>query len=145
MLSRNFCEKSVRENFCIFHTVVCTLWKLRDSTATVFSQKFRQINVLPKNFTINWFDGKNFRGSEFLVFPHCEGTRENFLPFRFYVKSTLFNFSSKNVALTKFLKKCVRVNLGKVNTTVRKLQKFSLTLFSQKFRESNGFTKEISK
>ena len=28
--------------------------------------------------------------------------------------------------------------------TVWKLQKFSLTLFSQKFRESNGFTKEIT-
>ena len=28
--------------------------------ATVFSQKFRQINVLLKNFTVNWFDGKNF-------------------------------------------------------------------------------------
>ena len=25
-----------------------------------FSQIFRQINVLLKNFTINWFDGKNF-------------------------------------------------------------------------------------
>ena len=29
--------------------------------------------------------------------------------------------------------------------TVWKLQKFSLTLFWQKFRESNGFTKEITK
>ena len=28
--------------------------------ATVFSQKFRQINVLLKNSTINWFDGKKF-------------------------------------------------------------------------------------
>ena len=33
-----------------------------------FSQKFRQSNVLLKNFTINWFDGKKFvwHGSEFL-------------------------------------------------------------------------------
>ena len=29
--------------------------------------------------------------------------------------------------------------------TLWKMQKFSLTLFSQKFRESNGFTKEIAK
>ena len=29
--------------------------------------------------------------------------------------------------------------------TVWKLRKFSLTLFSQKFRESDGFTKEITK
>ena len=29
-------------------------------TATVFSQNFRQINVLLKNFIMNWFDGKSF-------------------------------------------------------------------------------------
>ena len=29
-------------------------------TATIFSQKFRQISILVKNFTINWFDGKKF-------------------------------------------------------------------------------------
>ena len=28
-----------------------TLWKLRNFTATIFSQKFRQIKVLLKNFT----------------------------------------------------------------------------------------------
>ena len=48
-----------RENFSFFHTV-STLWKFRNFIATVFSQKFRQINVLLKNFTINWFDGKKF-------------------------------------------------------------------------------------
>ena len=37
-------EKTV--NFTFFHTVSCTLWKLRSFTATIFSQKFRQINVL---------------------------------------------------------------------------------------------------
>ena len=30
-----------------------TQWKLRNFTVTVFSQKFRQIDVLPKNFTID--------------------------------------------------------------------------------------------
>ena len=25
-----------------------------------------------RNFTLNWFDGKNLHGSEFLVFPHCD-------------------------------------------------------------------------
>ena len=43
-----------------------------------------------------------------------------------------------------FCQKCVRENSSTVHT-VWKLQKFSLTLFSQKFRESNGFTKEITK
>ena len=37
-----------------------------------FSQKFRQINVLLNNFTINWFDGKILHGREFFLFPHCE-------------------------------------------------------------------------
>ena len=51
-----------------------TLWKFLNFAATVFSQKLRQINVLRvllKNITINWFDGKNLHGREFLVFPHC--------------------------------------------------------------------------
>ena len=47
LLSRNFCQKSVRENLRNFHTVVIL-------------QKFRQINILQKKFTINWFDGKEF-------------------------------------------------------------------------------------
>ena len=38
-------------------------------------QFFRKISVkskfLLKNFTVNQFDEKNLRGSEFLVFPHC--------------------------------------------------------------------------
>ena len=61
-------------NFSFYHTVWKlrnTLWKFRNFTATVFSQKFRQINILQKNITINWFDGKKLDGSEFLVFPHC--------------------------------------------------------------------------
>ena len=64
LLSRNFCQKSVREKIRNFHTaaVVCTLWKSRNFTATVFTQNFRQINVLLKNFSIKWFDEKILRG-----------------------------------------------------------------------------------
>ena len=47
---------SVRENFAVFDT----LWKLRNFTATVFPQLFRQIKVLLKNFAVNWFDEKSF-------------------------------------------------------------------------------------
>ena len=57
LLSRNFCQKSVRLNRSNFHT---TLWKLRNFTATLYSQIFRQINVLLKNFTVYWFDEKKF-------------------------------------------------------------------------------------
>ena len=40
--------------------MVCTVWKLRNFIATIFSQKFREINFLLKNFTLSWFDEKNF-------------------------------------------------------------------------------------
>ena len=45
----------VAANSRIFYTV----WKLRNFVATVVSQKIREINFLPKNFTLDWFDGKN--------------------------------------------------------------------------------------
>ena len=71
LLSRNFCQKCVRENSRNFHTV---LWKLRNFTVTIFSQKFRQLNFLLKKifYEINvWkkavftFSGK-FDFTEFL-------------------------------------------------------------------------------
>ena len=43
--------------------------QLQNLAATILAQKFRQINFLPKKFTLNWFDEKNCV-SEFLVFPH---------------------------------------------------------------------------
>ena len=55
------------DDVCVWNTV----WKLRNFTATIFSQKFREINFLLKNFTLSWFDEKKLDGSEFLVFPHC--------------------------------------------------------------------------
>ena len=51
---------SVRVNFSFFHSLVHTLWKLQNFTAMISPQKFRQINVLLKKFTIDWFDGKKF-------------------------------------------------------------------------------------
>ena len=38
----------------------CTVWKLRNFTATIFLQIFRQINVLLTDFTVNQFDEKKF-------------------------------------------------------------------------------------
>ena len=55
-----------------------TVWKLRNFTATIFSQKFRKSNFLLKNSTLNWFDEKNcmavnfsFFHTVFLELPHC--------------------------------------------------------------------------
>ena len=50
-------KKNLRDSELL---VFRTLWKLQNFTATIFSQKFRQINVLLNNFTIIWFDGKKF-------------------------------------------------------------------------------------
>ena len=43
-----------------------------------FSQKFRQINVLQKNFTLNWFDGKKIEVRA--TVPQCGKMRNSFSP-----------------------------------------------------------------
>ena len=43
------------------------------------------------------------------------------------------------------MKELMIVTLNLTKNTVWKLWKFSLTLFWKKFRESDGFTKEIAK
>ena len=70
LLSQNFCQKCVRVNFRNFHTVYSTLWKFLNFTATVFSQKFRQINVLLKNFTIRLIWRKKICKAENFSFFH---------------------------------------------------------------------------
>ena len=53
LLSRNFCQKSVRVNFRNFHTVeCCTLWKFRKSFK-IISQIFREISVISTLCNIN--------------------------------------------------------------------------------------------
>ena len=64
LLSRNFCQKSVRENFRNFHTV---LWECQDFSAT---QILREINFTDKRererqcgnygILVSHFFGKNF-------------------------------------------------------------------------------------
>ena len=45
LVSRNFCQKSVRVNFCNYHTVQSQLvWKLWNFTLTLFWKKFRESN-----------------------------------------------------------------------------------------------------
>ena len=55
------------------------------------------------------------------------------------------NFSFFHTVLSPFqLYSCQMQGLGRL-PTVRKLRKFTVTLFWQKFRESNVFTKEIAR
>ena len=123
---------------------------------THFWQKFREINFLLKNFTLNWFDEKNFHGSEFLVFPQCDTQNcgnydRSFSAMIFSQKFCQINALLKNFTINRFDGKNSRGSEILVfphtqwhTLTVWKLRKFSLTLFSQKFRESNCFTKEIT-
>ena len=56
-----------------------TVWKLQNFTATIFSQKFRQINVLPY-YKLHWFDVKNCVVVNFSFFHtvfHCVHNVEN--------------------------------------------------------------------
>ena len=58
---------------------------------------------LLKSFTLSWFDGKNLRGSEFIVYPQ----HSVLPPFqKIFMKSIYI----KKVTLTKFLKKMVGEN-----------------------------------
>ena len=77
---------------------------------------------------------------------YCGKTRKSFSLKVFSSNQLFSNFFSKAIAFTKFLrKKCEREFLEFLHCAVLKLRNFSLTLFWQKFRESNGFTKEIPK
>ena len=58
----------VRTSRMYIHIYVRTLWKLRNFTATIFFAKIPSNQRLLKNFTLNWFGGKNLCGSEFLVY-----------------------------------------------------------------------------
>ena len=78
MVSRNFCQKYVRVNsytHCENYGILLPRFIL---------QKFRQINVLLKNFTINWFDGKKF------AWPKCSPQYifgKNFVKITYLLKS----------------------------------------------------------
>ena len=49
LLSRNFCQKSVRENFCNFNTVGNLLLR-------IFGKNFVKVTVLLKKLLKSWFD-----------------------------------------------------------------------------------------
>ena len=50
---------------------------------------FAKIPSNQRYFTMNWFDGKNLHGSDFLDFPHCGSIRNNLVSlWQNFVKST---------------------------------------------------------
>ena len=88
----------LRVDFSFYHTAA-QCGKLRNFTATIFSQIFRQINVLLKTFTVNQFDEKKLRGSKFLVFPHCVTHTVEFTNFLY--QGFLKNFRENNLFSSK--------------------------------------------
>ena len=89
LVSRNFCQKSVRENFRNFHSVYnqhffrilaidikfqYTLWKLRKFSLTRLWQKFRESNGFTKEVTKELISRNIFqweRISRFSTLWHC--------------------------------------------------------------------------
>ena len=130
LLSRNICQ---RERISLISTL--TPCKLRNFTPAMgFWQKFRQINFLLKScFTINWFDGKNFRCSEILDFPHSQC--------KCVEKWKLFSHQKIFCQINSLVIYLVNpVGKSYNPLTLWILQKFTLTHCWQKFRESYAFT-----
>ena len=100
LISRNICQAT---NFLFFDTFHTTLWKLWNLTATILSQKLRQINFLLKNFTLSWFDEKIFTWQRiFRLSTLCTPIFINFT--KIISLNELFNFAG-------FMTKCQMKNL----------------------------------
>ena len=126
----------VTVNFSFFHTVrksLCHSVTLEITQfychATVFTQKFRQINVLLQNFTINWFDGKKFTWQWISRFStHTLWKLRNFTLTEKKIRQITYLVISlvKLLISRNFCQKCVIVNSRNFHTTVWKFRKFGL-------------------
>ena len=104
------------------------MWKLQIFTATVYSQKFRQINVLLKNSSVNWFDGKNCVAENFAKIP------------------SNWRFTKELYCKLIWRKKFVWAeNFSFFHTVSMEImhENYLSHIFCQKFRESNGVTKVL--
>ena len=97
MLSRNFCETSVRENFCNFHT---TVWK--NAKFSLTEKIFREINSLVTSLVILLISRnfcqksmrENFRNFHTVHTAQCENFA-NFPPFQKFSVKSKFSFSCR--------------------------------------------------
>ena len=92
------------------------VWKLQNFTAIIFSQKFREINFLLKNFTLSWFDEKYFALAVNFSFFHTVWEIHSHLMEKYFVKSTLLFKKLKTMLSRNFCSKCVRVNFWVFHT-----------------------------
>ena len=123
-------KKLMRENFLFFHTV-----------DIVHSQHSVVMLEIYPHF-------KNFREINFAESRVCTVEKREILSHRkkFRQINSLVTYLVKLLLSQNFCQKCMRENSRNFHTVssmliVWKLQKFSLTHFYQKFRESNSFTK----
>ena len=118
-----------------------------------FVAKFPSHQILLKNSTLNWFDEKKLRGSEFhsahqvwestIKRDHTQKIREIDSLVTTLTKTLIWR---KNVDFSvKIVIACYTQCGNYGNTLLWKLLRLSRTHFWQKFREINGFTKEITK
>ena len=113
-----------------------------NSATVVFSQKFLQINVILKNFSLNWFDEKKCVAVNFLLFhTRISSYSQNFVKVTFLQKkfilwneSTLGNSNSNHLTYT-FFTKCTRSILS------RYLWLLALTFVSSMFCFFTSVTK----
>ena len=114
-----------------------------------FSQKFREINFLLKNFTLNWFDEKKCMAMNFSFFHHTVlhsqytyvGNYKIFLP-RFSYKNSVKLTFDKRTLLHIYLNRFDEKNCLFFYTVILqmwKIQQSILAIIYQKFRESNAF------
>ena len=54
-----------------WYPFLCTVWKLRKFTLTLFKRNLVKALLLPKNLLKSWFHEKINESSKFFVFPHC--------------------------------------------------------------------------
>ena len=114
---------------------MCTLWKFRDFTATVFSQKFRQINVL---LAVN---------SSFFHTHSAVWKLQKFSLTLFSQKFREINVFTKEITMELILQMfffSVRVNFLFFHTVVWKLRNFTATIFPSTFREGNFLLKSCT-
>ena len=115
-----------------------------------FCKNFVKLNILLKSYTVNQFDEKFSQWGKISEISTPCGVETVKIFEQNSVKSTSYmrrrtgkeNISWNNVSVIS-QNRCFHEIFVK-RVTVWKLQTFPLTIFSQKFRESNVFTKEIS-
>ena len=111
-----------------------------------FSQKFRQINVLLKNFTVNWFDGRKFAWQLISRFStlHCVGNPQcgNF---RNLLSLFWQQFRETNFILKKLLKSWFgEIFLLTVNFSFYHTVKSTLTHLDKNFVKLTFLLKEVT-